>query len=303
MGFASDTVDVVTFDSFSTLVDVDSTAAAVRGLVDDPVSFAREWHGRAVMYAMIANYLDVYETYDELHWIALEHLLGVEGVSVSETELADIASVYHDMEPFEDVRPGLERLTEAGYEVGIVSNGDPSLLDSMRKSANVDDMISESVSADDIECFKPACELYVHAADRLDADVASIAHVSNGQVDIHRLDDRLSFDAPDEALAYHGHCHQKATNSDHHAVGVLRRAGYEVDPLDSGCCGMAGSFGYHAEHYDLSQAIGDRLFERVADSPADTVVAPGGSCRTQIGDRPGGHEPPHPVEKVAEALE
>ena len=42
------------------------------------------------------------------------------------------------------------------------------------------------------------------------------------------------------SLAYHGHCHQKATKKDHHAVGVLRRAGYDVDPLDSGCCGMAG---------------------------------------------------------------
>ena len=122
-------------------------------------------------------------------------------------------------------------------------------------------------------------------------------------VDVHRLDDDLTFgDAGAEPLVYHGHCHQKATGRDHHAVGVLRRAGYEVEPLDSTCCGMAGSFGYEAEHYSMSQAIGQLLFERV-DGTAGAPVAPGASCRTQLGDREGGREPDHPVERLADALD
>jgi Fe-S oxidoreductase len=122
-------------------------------------------------------------------------------------------------------------------------------------------------------------------------------------IDRFRLDEDLSLDTPDEHLTYHGHCHQKATRKDHHAVGVLRRAGYRVDPLDSGCCGMAGSFGYEAEHYVMSRAIGEILFEQVADSPGEMAVAPGASCRTQLGDRSAdASEPPHPIEKVAEAL-
>ncbi|AQL41685.1 FAD-binding oxidoreductase [Halorientalis sp. IM1011] len=122
-------------------------------------------------------------------------------------------------------------------------------------------------------------------------------------LDVHRLDDGIAFDAPGESLTYHGHCHQKATAKDHHAVGVLRRAGYHVDPLDSGCCGMAGSFGYEAEHYSMSRAIGQILFDQVQDSDGERVVAPGASCRTQLGDRPGADaEPPHPIESVAAAL-
>jgi FAD/FMN-containing dehydrogenase/Fe-S oxidoreductase len=119
-------------------------------------------------------------------------------------------------------------------------------------------------------------------------------------VDRKRLDDDIEFREMTESLSYHGHCNQKALGRDHHAVGVLRRAGYAVDPLDSGCCGMAGSFGYRAEQYDLSQAIGRILFEQVDESDAETVVAPGASCRTQLE----GHDsrPPHPIEKVAEAL-
>ncbi|SER10541.1 FAD-binding and (Fe-S)-binding domain-containing protein [Natrinema salaciae] len=108
--------------------------------------------------------------------------------------------------------------------------------------------------------------------------------------------------APDECLTYHGHCHQKATKKDGHAAAVLRTVGYEVDALDSGCCGMAGSFGYEAEHYSLSRAIGDVLFEQVDDSDGETVVAPGASCRTQLSTHEGCDEPPHPVEKVAAAL-
>jgi len=134
-------------------------------------------------------------------------------------------------------------------------------------------------------------------------------------LDRHDLDRDVAFDSAGavgageshgpvaESLAYHGHCHQKATKKDHHAVGVLRRAGFEVDPLDSTCCGMAGSFGYEAEHYSMSKAVGELLFEQIEASPAETVVAPGASCRTQLDDWEGLDErPPHPVEVLAAAL-
>ncbi|WP_318569091.1 FAD-binding and (Fe-S)-binding domain-containing protein [Salinigranum marinum] len=125
-------------------------------------------------------------------------------------------------------------------------------------------------------------------------------------LDVHRLDGELPTPAPESAgsLTYHGHCNQKATNKDHHAVGVLRRVGYAVDPLDSGCCGMAGSFGYEAEHFALSKAIGRILFDQVAESAGERVTAPGASCRSQLGDRGRAADaPPHPIELVAEALD
>ena len=66
---------------------------------------------------------------------------------------------------------------------------------------------------------------------------------------------------------------------------------------------MAGSFGYEAEHYSMSKAIGRLLFEQVQESDGDEVVAPGTSCRTQLGDWDGTDgEPPHPVQKLAAAL-
>ena len=120
-------------------------------------------------------------------------------------------------------------------------------------------------------------------------------------LDRFRMDDSIEFASTDETLTYHGHCHQKSVKKDHHAVGVLRRAGYGVDPLDTSCCGMAGTFGYESEHYSMSQAIGSMLFDRIDQSDGETVVAPGASCRTQIGDNYD-DKPPHPIEKVSDAL-
>jgi FAD/FMN-containing dehydrogenase/Fe-S oxidoreductase len=133
------------------------------------------------------------------------------------------------------------------------------------------------------------------------AALAEHAHGVCEYLDVHRLDEAVDWAAPDEPLTYHGHCNQQAVGRDHHAVGVLRRAGYPVEPVDSSCCGMAGSFGYEAEHYSLSKAIGRVLYDQADDSDGETVVAPGASCRTQLTDHVG-EQPPHPVEKLAAAL-
>ena len=82
----------------------------------------------------------------------------------------------------------------------------------------------------------------------------------------------------------HGHCHQKATGGIEGEKKLLEKMGVEVDAPDSGCCGMAGSFGFEQGHYHVSMACGERvLLPAVRAAPADTlVVADGFSCRTQI---------------------
>ena len=142
------------------------------------------------------------------------------------------------------------------------------------------------------------------SADVAAGDVDALAENTYGvceYLDVHRLDEGMSLDG-DGHLTYHGHCHQKSTLRDHHAVGVLRRAGYDVDALDSGCCGMAGSFGYEAEHYSMSRAIADVLRGQIDDSDGEQVVAPGASCRSQIDGYDDLDRPPHPVEALASAL-
>jgi FAD/FMN-containing dehydrogenase/Fe-S oxidoreductase len=105
-------------------------------------------------------------------------------------------------------------------------------------------------------------------------------------------------------ILYHGHCHQKAEVGTAATMALLRRIpGVEVVELDAGCCGMAGSFGFEAEHYEVSMAVGnDRLFPAVNAESAQTVIAASGvSCRQQI--RHGTERTAwHPLELVREAL-
>jgi FAD/FMN-containing dehydrogenase/Fe-S oxidoreductase len=101
----------------------------------------------------------------------------------------------------------------------------------------------------------------------------------------------------------HGHCHQKALVGTGPTVAALTWAGYEVSEVDSGCCGMAGSFGFEREHYDVSVALGNRrLAPAVKAAPADTeVIAPGISCRQQI-EHLAGRRAKHPAEALWQAL-
>jgi Fe-S oxidoreductase len=87
----------------------------------------------------------------------------------------------------------------------------------------------------------------------------------------------------------HGHCHQKALWGTGPTKAMLAALGVDVREVDSGCCGMAGSFGHEAEHHEISQMIGARrLFPAVQECSDDTIiVADGFSCRHQVADATG----------------
>ena len=77
----------------------------------------------------------------------------------------------------------------------------------------------------------------------------------------------LTFSTHRRKALLHGHCHQKALVGTAPTVAALTWAGYEVSEVDSGCCGMAGSFGFEREHYDVSVALGNRRLARRALQP------------------------------------
>ena len=86
-------------------------------------------------------------------------------------------------------------------------------------------------------------------------------------------------------LFYHSHCQQKTVGSAAATEALLRAAGFDVATSRVECCGMAGSFGYKKEYYELSMAVGEDLFKQVAESEADglrTLVATGTSCHEQL---------------------
>ncbi|CAA6678735.1 MULTISPECIES: FAD-binding and (Fe-S)-binding domain-containing protein [unclassified Lentimonas] len=112
------------------------------------------------------------------------------------------------------------------------------------------------------------------------------------------------FQAKPTLIKLHGHCFQKALASVVPTVRALQIPdGYKVHMIPSGCCGMAGSFGYEKEHYELSMQIGELvLFPSVRNTPSDVLIAASGtSCRHQIHDGTG-RTALHPAEILFDAL-
>lgn len=112
------------------------------------------------------------------------------------------------------------------------------------------------------------------------------------------------FTSESRDIKLHGHCHQKSLSSMVPSKRILSiPENYQVTLIPSGCCGMAGSFGYEKEHYDLSMQIGELvLFPAVREADATTLIAAAGtSCRHQIKDGTG-RKALHPVEILYQAL-
>lgn len=104
-------------------------------------------------------------------------------------------------------------------------------------------------------------------------------------------------------VLYHGHCHAKALIGTADAMEVLRAVtGGRADEINSGCCGMAGSFGHEVEHYEVAREIGaQRLFPAVSRRGDAAIAVSGFSCRQQIEHHTDAH-PRHVVEIVADLL-
>ncbi len=201
-------------------------------------------------------------------------------------------------------RPEVDRamvtvLEAAGFEVlvppRVVCCGRPlydygMLATARRLHAQLLDVLRPMIRAGvPIVVAEPSCcasirdELGELAPD--DPDVSRLARQT------HTLGELLQVHAPDweppagdGSVLVQGHCHQRAVRGMGDDTAVLDRMGVEWAMPDSGCCGLAGSWGYEAEKYQLSMAVGERvLFPAVRDAdPATVVVADGFSCRTQI---------------------
>ena len=216
-------------------------------------------------------------------------------------------------------RAAVEVLEAAGYRVELVNRkccGRPliskGLLDEARASAafNVARLHPFAVRGIAVVGLEPSCLLTLRDeyVDLLRSEEARLVARSAFLLEEFLLRERargltLRFRDGARRALLHGHCHQKASVGTAPTVAALSWAGYEVTEVDSGCCGMAGSFGFEKEHYELSVTLGNRrLAPAVRAAEAGTcVVAPGISCRQQI-EHLTGRRAKHPAEVLREAL-
>jgi Fe-S oxidoreductase len=140
-------------------------------------------------------------------------------------------------------------------------------------------------------------------AKKLAANALTIEEFVAREIEANRISSEVFTDEK-RLIKLHGHCHQKALSSLVPSKKMLSLPNnYEVQLIPSGCCGMAGSFGYEKEHYDVSMQIGElKLFPAVRKSEENVIIAANGtSCRHQIKDGTG-RNALHPISILNDAL-
>jgi Fe-S oxidoreductase len=208
----------------------------------------------------------------------------------------------------------VEVLEAVGYEVHLanleccgraaISKG---LLTDARDRArrNVELLLPFAEAGVPIVGCEPSCLLTLtdEYLDLVPGEAVQKVAAATALIESHLVRAGVQFSQPRRPgkLLLHGHCHQKALVGMKNALALLAMIpGAETTLIDSGCCGLAGSFGY--EHYDLSMKIGGRvLFPAVSAATEATILAPGFSCRHQIAHGTG-RRALHPIEYVAAAL-
>lgn len=187
MTFSPDDVETVTVDSYTTLVDVGSQADAIASRVDgvdDPEAVSRTWRSQYIAYSMVANDVDEYRPFWDLIERALRFALESHGHDVPEPVRDEIRrTVYEDeITVYDDVTAGIRRIVDAGYEVYVVSNGTPEMLDHLLDAAGLTGLVADAISAHEVETYKPEPEIYRHAAARTGTPIDRILHASGGSL-------------------------------------------------------------------------------------------------------------------------
>lgn len=186
MSFDPTAVETITVDSYGTLVDPAAVERTLETHVDDEhvQSVSNQWRSRSLMYTMVSNFTDSYQPFYDMNRDALRVALAGHGVDLDSETIEEILASYHDLDPFEDVRSGLAAIADAGYDVFVVSNGNPDMLESMVETADLESVLAGTISADEIRTFKPDSEIYRHAAARTGTPIESIAHVAGPTFDV-----------------------------------------------------------------------------------------------------------------------
>ncbi|WP_415383248.1 LUD domain-containing protein [Halosimplex sp. TS25] len=178
----------------------------------------------------------------------------------------------------EDVVESLSEYVADGYDVVVVEPSDLAMIDrEYEKLLPEDGDALETVSANSYEVLEYVYGLLTQEG--ADGDLLT------------------GPDADGPGVVYHSHCQQRTLGLESHTVAVLERLGYDVTTTDVECCGMAGSFGYKSDYYEISMDVGEQLGDQLqAPGNGDRIpVASGTSCLEQI-DALLAREPTHPIE-------
>lgn len=176
-------VKAIVFDMYGTLVDVSEVAQACQKIAPDPQAFAATWRHKQLEYSFLSTALGRYRTFWELSKRALDYAAAEAGIEVSIAQKKVLMDAWLRPVPYADTETALEKLS-ARYRLAILSNGNPRMLREGLKHTHLAGYFDSVISADAVQMFKPAPDVYRLAVDQLKIDTSAILFVSSNGFDV-----------------------------------------------------------------------------------------------------------------------
>lgn len=154
--FGAEEVTTVLFDSYSTLVDVGCSGDSARRVSFGSRAGVETWAGALTRGHVCQQPHRRLSAFYEMNRDALQYVLDVHYADISETDCDEILAIYHELGVFDDVREGIERLRDRGYERYVISNDNPEMLELKVEHADIGGILEDTISGDEIQTFKSA---------------------------------------------------------------------------------------------------------------------------------------------------
>ena len=176
--------EALAFDMYGTLVDpVGISKQLERYLPEQAPRLAEVWRQKQLEYTFRLTAMERYEDFERVTRKALDYALAAVGRELAPEQKDDLIARYNDLERFADVKPGLERLKEAGHAMIVFSNGAPHMLEALMDAAELRPYFQGFVSVDEVKTYKPSPKTYRHAARRLERPIGEVRLVSSNPFD------------------------------------------------------------------------------------------------------------------------
>lgn len=177
--------EVLAFDLYGTLVDPIGISASLAAMTDTATGsrIASLWRQRQLEYAFR---LAAMRRYQDFRWVterALDDALTVLAVELNATERSSLIDGYDNLQPFPDVKSGLEQLA-VQHRLVVLSNGSPAMIAACLANSGLSSLVESYVSVDEVRTFKPAPAVYEHASARIGRPIGDIRLVSSNPFDV-----------------------------------------------------------------------------------------------------------------------
>lgn len=180
--------EALAFDMYGTLVNPLRIWQQLEQFIPGDTSVAQRiaevWRQKQLEFTFRLTVMERYEDFEQVTHKALDYALAMAGKHLEVDQKRLLMAQYNDLERFTDVRPGLQRLKEAGYTMVVFSNGSPSMLEAIMQAAQLHEYFQGFVSVDELKAYKPSPKVYRHVAERLNRAIENVRLISSNSFDI-----------------------------------------------------------------------------------------------------------------------